>query len=130
MDPDANMLCRDTVPVIRRCLQELDEYFSGSRETFTVSTDISRLTKFQQNVLELLRTIPFGTAVSYGELAERAGVPGGGRAVGNVMKHNPIPIMYPCHRVVRADGSIGGFGMGSEVKRMLLLLEQRTGLYG
>lgn len=130
VDPDADVSCRGAVPVISRCIQELDEYFSGSRETFTVPADISHLTEFQQKILGLLRSVPFGATVSYGELAEKAGVPAGGRSVGNVMKHNPLPVVYPCHRVIRADGSLGGFGMGVGAKKMLLMLEQRKRSHG
>lgn len=116
----------EETPAVRRCIAELEEYFRGCREEFTVPVDISFCTSFQQNVLGILRSVPYGSTVSYGQFAELAGVPGGGRAVGNVMRKNPVPIMFPCHRVIRSDGSCGGFGMGIEAKKELLLLEKRN----
>ena len=114
----------DPPQVVKQCVRETDEYFRGHRETFSVPVGLSGVTPFQKKVLEALRNVPFGSTVSYGKLAELAGVLNGGRAVGNVMNMNPVPIIIPCHRVIKADGTLGGFGMGVDIKKMLLLLEQ------
>ena len=77
-------------------------------------------TKFQRAVWQAMATIPHGTVISYAELGRRAGYPGAARAVGQALGRNPIPLLLPCHRVVAADGSIGGFGGGLPMKRTLL----------
>ena len=75
---------------------------------------------FSQAAWQAMRAIPIGAHVSYAELAERAGRPGAARAAGGACGRNPTPLFVPCHRVLRADGSIGGFGYGTAVKRQLL----------
>lgn len=80
-------------------------------------------TLFQRQVWSVLRRIPWGTTVSYGTIAEAIDQPGAARAVGQVCGNNPCPIVVPCHRVVRADGNLGGFRAGRSVKRWLLELE-------
>jgi methylated-DNA-[protein]-cysteine S-methyltransferase len=109
-----------------RVARELDEYFTGERRRFTVGTDLTYADadRFGRRVLEtLVREVPWGETVTYGELADMAGAPRAARAVGNVMAHNPVPIVIPCHRVVGANG-IGGYGdAGVETKRALLALE-------
>ena len=84
-------------------------------------------TPFQQRVWEALRTIPAGTTCSYGELAARVGAPGAVRAVGTANGANPVWLAVPCHRVVRSDGSLGGYGGGVERKAWLLAHEGVTG---
>lgn len=106
--------------------RELDEYFAGTRRSFTTRADLTYADadRFPRRVLETLtREVPWGETVTYGELAEMAGAPRAARAVGNVMAHNPVPILIPCHRVVAAGG-IGGYGLtGVPMKRALLALE-------
>jgi methylated-DNA-[protein]-cysteine S-methyltransferase len=105
---------------------ELDEYFTGRRSRFTMPVDLSGIDAgFLLTVYETLRReVCFGETVSYGELAEMAGRPRAARAVGNAMSRNPVPIVVPCHRVVGADGRIGGYGpSGVPTKRFLLSLE-------
>ena len=102
---------------------ELREYLSGRRQSFTARLDLSGLSVFERRVLETLRKVPFGSVVSYGALARRAGSPGAARAVGGTMRKNVLPIFIPCHRVTAADGTIGGFSGGLEKKRWLLRLE-------
>ncbi|MFW6161523.1 MAG: methylated-DNA--[protein]-cysteine S-methyltransferase [Planctomycetota bacterium] len=99
---------------------ELARYFAGEADPFQVALDLSDGTAFQRRVWETLRGIPFGETVSYGELAERVGSPRGARAVGRAVGANPVGIVVPCHRVIRADGGLGGFGSGVPVKRWLL----------
>lgn len=102
----------------------LHRYLKGQPVDFRdVEIDISDLPEFTQTVLEELRKIPYGETRSYLDIARRAGHPLGGRAVGQAVKRNPIPIIVPCHRVIRHDGSLGGFGLGEKIKKRLLFLE-------
>ena len=80
-------------------------------------------TAFRQDIWNALAKVPYGTTISYGELAKASGHPGASRAVGGAMATNPIPLLIPCHRVIAADGSIGGFTGGTELKRKLLAIE-------
>jgi methylated-DNA-[protein]-cysteine S-methyltransferase len=107
---------------------ELAEYFAGRRRVFGVPLDLSGETIFRRRVLELLAEIPFGELISYGELARE--LRSGPRAVGQAVGSNPVPVVVPCHRVVAADGTLGGYGGGLERKRVLLALEGRDGLAG
>ena len=104
---------------------ELLDYFAGDRRAFDLSVDLTGLTAFQQSVLEATRRIPFGETVTYGQLAERREKPNAGRAVGSALGRNPVPIVVPCHRVVRSDGSLGGYTAGTGYKEQLLELETR-----
>ena len=102
---------------------ELDEYFAGDRRRFELPIDW-RLTKgFVNRVLRETAEIPFGETRSYGEMAESVGSPRAFRAAGSALGANPIPIVVPCHRVLRAGGALGGYGGGLDVKRRLLELE-------
>jgi O-6-methylguanine DNA methyltransferase len=101
--------------------RQLDAYFSGARRSFDLPVDLSEATGFCRSVLELLSDLPFGELTSYGELArELETAP---RAVGGAVGSNPVPVIVPCHRVVAADGSLGGYGGGLHRKRILLALE-------
>ncbi|MCB9012284.1 MAG: methylated-DNA--[protein]-cysteine S-methyltransferase [Actinobacteria bacterium] len=100
-------------------LAQLGEYFGGARTTFDVPLDPIG-TEFERGAWDVLRGIPYGETISYGEQAERMGDRRKARAVGGANGRNPIAIVVPCHRVVGADGSLTGFGGGIEVKRWLL----------
>jgi len=102
---------------------ELAEYFAGQRREFSVPVDLSGLPSFTQRVLAACATIPWGTTQAYGQLAAEVGSPQAARAVGQALGRNPVPILVPCHRVICADGSLGGFGAGLMMKRRLLELE-------
>lgn len=102
---------------------ELDAYFSGRRVDFMEPIDWLEGTVFQRSVWEALRKIPYGETRSYKELAQAVGRSQGYRAVGQAVGSNPIPLIVPCHRVINADGSLGGFGGGLALKRQLLELE-------
>lgn len=115
-----------TLDPVRR---QLEEYFAGSRTTFDVPM-APRGTPFQLRVWEALVRIPFGTTISYGELARRLGNPKLTRAVGAANGANPISILIPCHRVVGTDGSLTGYAGGLAMKRALLDLERGAGPYG
>ena len=101
----------------------LDRYLRGLRVDFDIDVDISHLENFTRTVLTKLRKIPYGEVRSYGWIAKELGYKGAARAVGQALKRNPIPIIIPCHRVIREDGSIGGFSMGIRLKEKLLALE-------
>ena len=101
----------------------LDRYLQGREVDFDVEVDISGLGTFTRKVLNELRKIPYGETRSYGWLAKKVGKPGAARAVGQALKRNPIPIIIPCHRIIRDDGTIGGFSMGVNIKERLLALE-------
>jgi len=103
---------------------ELDAYFAGRRTTFDVPLDRRLSHGFLGQVQHALSDIPFGTTVSYGQLADRAGNPRAVRAVGTACATNPLPIVVPCHRVLRSDGSLGDYAGGIEAKRLLLDLER------
>lgn len=107
--------------------QKLENYAQGKKVLFdTVEVARSRpLTDFQQRVVEIVRAIPRGETLTYGEVAARAGAPGAARAVGTVMSTNPVPVIIPCHRVVGSAGGLGGFSAagGVRTKRWMLDLE-------
>jgi len=103
--------------------RELDEYFSGRRRQFELELDWALVGRFGRRVLTVTSEIPYGGVQSYGEVAADAGSPRGSRAAGNALGSNPIPIVIPCHRVLRAGGALGGYGGGVERKRWLLELE-------
>jgi methylated-DNA-[protein]-cysteine S-methyltransferase len=106
----------------QQAAMQLDEYLRGVREEFQIALDWSRVDEKHRRVLETLCEIaPFGRTVTYGELAQRAGVEDP-RDIGVMMARNPLPLVVPCHRVVAADG-LGGYGGGVELKRELLELE-------
>ena len=103
-------------------VRQLDEYFERRRTAFELPLATGG-TSFQQAVWRLLREIPYGHTLSYGELARRLGRPGAARAVGAANRANPLPIVVPCHRVIGGDGSLTGYAGGVHVKRELLRLE-------
>ena len=103
--------------------RELDEYFEGRRKRFTVRPDLSLVQGFNRSVLHHTSRIPYGSVTTYGQMAARAGSPRAARATGNALGSNPIPIVVPCHRVVHADGGLGGYTGGLERKVTLLRLE-------
>ena len=103
--------------------RQLDEYFSGTRDTFDVPIDWRLVRGFAGEVLRATARIPFGSVSSYREVAAEAGSPNAYRAAGNALGSNPIPIVVPCHRVLHAGGGLGGYTGGLERKRFLLRLE-------
>jgi methylated-DNA-[protein]-cysteine S-methyltransferase len=103
--------------------RELDEYFAGRRRRFDVALDWTLIGPFGRRVLRRTAAIPYGGYLSYGEVAAEAGSPRGARAAGNALGSNPIPIVIPCHRVLRSQGALGGYGGGLDRKRFLLELE-------
>jgi methylated-DNA-[protein]-cysteine S-methyltransferase len=103
--------------------RELDEYFSGKRTDFDIPLDWSLTTGFTQRVLRATAKIPYGRVSTYREMATKAGNERAVRAAGNALGANPIPIVVPCHRILRTGGSLGGYGGGLPRKEFLLKLE-------
>ena len=114
-----NGTCSD---LLDEAFAQLEEYLGGKRREFKLDYHLDG-TDFQKDVWTALTRIPYGRTVSYAELAEMSGHPGAYRAAGNANGRNPIPIIIPCHRVVRSDGGIGGYSLGTELKTRLLRLE-------
>ena len=108
--------------LIKKTIQQLDEYFSGKRKNFSIPLDL-RGTDFQMKVWNALQIIPYGKTVSYGQLAAITGNPKASRAVGMANNRNPVPVIVPCHRVIGSDGSLTGYAGGLELKKQLLELE-------
>lgn len=100
-------------------------YFAGKPVRFDVRLDLEEVTEFRRRVLAACRNIPRGRTATYADLARAAGSPGAARAAGSTMANNPLPLIVPCHRVVRSDGTLGGFSstQGVRLKRRLLELE-------
>lgn len=103
---------------------ELDEYFAGQRQAFDVPLDYAMSSGFRQMVQRYLPNIGYGHTQSYKQVAELVGSPKAVRAVGTACATNPLPVVVPCHRVLRADGGLGGYIGGLEAKTTLLALEK------
>jgi methylated-DNA-[protein]-cysteine S-methyltransferase len=101
----------------------LDDYFSGRGHSFELPLDWTLMGPFARRVLKATAAIPYGGVLSYAEVAADAGSPRGSRAAGNALGSNPIPIVIPCHRVLRSGGALGGYAGGPDRKRWLLELE-------
>ena len=103
--------------------RQVEEYFAGARRSFDLPVDLRLSTGFRRAVLDHLAEIGFGRTESYAEVALAAGSPRAVRAVGSACATNPLPVVVPCHRVLRSDGSLGGYVGGLDAKRTLLALE-------
>lgn len=114
-----------TDPVLAAATTQLREYLAGERTSFDLPLRPAG-TPFQQDVWAELQRIPYGTTITYAELADRVGRPRAHRAVGSANGANPIAIVVPCHRVVATGGGLGGYAYGTDTKRRLLDLEQGT----
>jgi methylated-DNA-[protein]-cysteine S-methyltransferase len=106
--------------------EELEEYFRGRRSAFDVPLDWGAMPPFRRAVLEATASVPFGHVDTYAGIARRIGQPKATRAVGNALGHNPIPVIVPCHRIIRSDASLGGYTGGLDIKERLLELEGVT----
>lgn len=113
---------QDSCPVLQQAAAELDEYFAGQRQAFTVPLHPTG-TPFQQAAWAALLRIPYGQTRSYAQQAAVMGCPNAARAVGQANHRNPICILIPCHRVLGANGSLTGYGCGLDMKRFLLMME-------
>lgn len=108
----------------RDAIRQLKSYFSGKLKTFSLKT-APEGTPFQNQVWRALSTIPYGTTVSYGEIAKSIGRPKASRAVGAANGQNPLSIIVPCHRVIGSTGHLVGYGGGLPIKETLLTLEEK-----
>ena len=113
------------LPVLRSAALDpvrraLDAYFAAKRFDFGVAVDLSGVPAFHRRVLDATARIPAGRVTTYTQIAVRAGSPRASRAAGNALHNNPVAIIVPCHRVLRTDGSLGGYGGGLHVKEWLL----------
>ena len=112
------------LPVFAQAERWLETYFSGREPEFTPPLHL-RDTAFRVTVWECLRTVPYGQTLSYGDLAQRLGLPrSAARAVGGAVGRNPISLILPCHRIVGADGALTGYAGGLDRKRQLLAMER------
>ncbi|MHC5060948.1 MAG: methylated-DNA--[protein]-cysteine S-methyltransferase [Planctomycetota bacterium] len=110
--------------------EKVRAYFEGECVDFSdIQVDLDGLSRFGAKVLRACRKVEYGGTISYGRLAKLADKPKSGRAAGNILAQNPVPLIIPCHRVIRSDGSIGGFSAagGQGLKKMMLELEQTGG---
>ncbi len=112
-------------PVLKEAQKQLKEFFSGKRKNFSLPLAPNG-TPFQKKVWQALQRIPYGKTISYRELAKNVGLPKAARAVGNANGRNPFCIVVPCHRVIAADGGIGGYSSGLPNKRWLLAHENKA----
>ncbi len=108
---------------LRHLSAQLKRYFDGDKVRFDVDVDLSTGTPFQQSVWKAVKKVPYGRLVSYKKIAGDVGNRRAARAVGNALAANPIPIVIPCHRVIRRDGGLGGFTGGIRWKKKLIELE-------
>jgi methylated-DNA-[protein]-cysteine S-methyltransferase len=120
--PDPGVTWKQDDAVFREVCAQLGAYFDGESMSFDLKLDLAG-TPFQRRVWHELCRIPYGRAISYAALARRIGQPGASRAVGRANGQNPVSIIVPCHRVIGADGGLGGYGGGLDRKRWLLELE-------
>jgi len=120
-------LVEGTTAVLDEAISQLEEYFAGTRREFDLPLDPAG-TEFQQSAWMVLRTIPYGQTISYGQQAEQLGDPNKARAVGAANGKNPLSIVVPCHRVVGSNGHLTGFAAGIDVKSWLLDHERQPRL--
>jgi methylated-DNA-[protein]-cysteine S-methyltransferase len=114
---------------LQQARKELAEYLVGDRTFFTVPVDLSQVPDFDRAALEIASQIPYGEIRTYKWIAEQLGKPDAARAVGGAMAANPVPLVVPCHRVVKTDGGLGGYSFGLIQKEALLNLERSTSPY-
>ena len=112
--------------LIERAREELHDYLRGRRAYFSVPVDLGDAPEFQAKVLRAAGQIPFGEARPYAWVAKRIGHPGAVRAVGTALGKNPVPLIVPCHRVLKSDGGVGGYIFGTRLKGRLLEIERAT----
>lgn len=115
-----------TGQVFLRAEQQINEFFNGGRQSFTLPLNLAPLTAFSRRVSHILQTqVPYARTITYAQLAQLAGSPGAARAIGGVMARNPLPLLVPCHRVLGAKGAMTGFSArgGVELKQKLLQFE-------
>lgn len=120
---------KKTPSYLKECIKELEAYFNGGKEYFSMNLDWDQGTLFQQKVWQEIANIPYGQTTSYLKIAEKISTKKAVRAVGTAVGRNPFFLVNPCHRVIGTDGKLRGFAYGLETKRYLLELE-KSKLYG
>lgn len=115
----------DEITLLETTLLQIYEYIYEGRKSFTIPI-CAKGSNFQKSVWEELKNISYGETISYKELAKRIGKDRSFRAVGNANGKNPLPILVPCHRVVKSDGSLGGYSLGISIKENLLAIEDKN----
>lgn len=108
-----------------KAASEVEEYLSGKRKVFSIIPKYITGTDFEQKIWSAICKVPYGMQETYLNIAKKIGHPKASRAVGNALGKNPIPVVVPCHRIIRLDGKIGGFTAGVKVKKMFLSLESK-----
>ena len=112
-------------PLLAQCIRQLEEYFAGTRREFSLPL-VMKGTEFQMKAWDVLQQIPYGKTISYGEQATRLGNAKASRPVAQANHNNPVAIVVPCHRVINANGTLGGYAPGTDKKQFLLDLEQQS----
>lgn len=125
--PKKNEVWIESPQMLKPYAEQIKAYFQGELREFTCKLDLEG-TEFQRKCWNALLRIPYGKTCSYADIARKVGSPRSFRAVGQANHHNPIAIIVPCHRVITSSGTLGGYGGGLEVKKMLLELETQTPL--
>ncbi len=110
---------------IKKAYREIEEYLKGKRKKFTVEPDFTGIPEFYRKVYKIAMEIPYGETRTYGWIAKKTGKEKASRAVGNALAKNPYLLVVPCHRIIKSDGSPGGFGIGIDWKMFLLNLEKK-----
>jgi methylated-DNA-[protein]-cysteine S-methyltransferase len=123
---DRGILACERSAKVEPVREQLREYFAHKRHTFTLPVDLGGVTPFTRTVLEATSNVPFGHVLTYQGIAAAIGQPKASRAVGNALGRNPVPVIVPCHRVVRSDGSMGWYTGGAHIKEALLDIEGVT----
>jgi methylated-DNA-[protein]-cysteine S-methyltransferase len=113
----------DSAPEVMRWQRQVVAYFAGTLREFEDDLDFSGASVFTERALRGILDIPWGSVRTYGEVAASIGMPGGTQAIGNAMGRNPLPVVVPCHRVIRANGEMGHYTGGAQIKEALLATE-------
>lgn len=126
--PDSNWRHDPTSSLLQEAARQITAYLAGERQHFDLPLDLGKGTPFQHQVWQALQTIPYGSTISYGQLAQSIERPRAVRAVGAANGRNPLAILIPCHRVIAANGNLHGYAGGLERKRVLLEVEKQGAL--
>jgi len=118
----------DASMVLQEAKWQLEAYFEGTRKTFNLPIEL-HCSPFHKEIYTALLNVPYGTTLSYKELGALAGNPDASRAVGAAMAHNPLPIVIPCHRVLKSDGSLGNYSAAEGVKSKKWLIEHEKAIH-
>ncbi|MBI3711374.1 MAG: methylated-DNA--[protein]-cysteine S-methyltransferase [Burkholderiales bacterium] len=126
MRPDSDSRYDPASTLLQEAARQISDYLAGHRQHFDLPLDMGLATPFQHQVWQALQTIPYGSTISYKQLAEKIKNPKAVRAVGAANGRNPLSMIIPCHRVIAASGDLHGYAGGLERKRVLLEMEKQT----